>query len=164
MRAKSSACEITSPPSSRRSHSHVCHWVKCINSFTARIDNSTFPSSRQLLSATFYFWLSEGFIFFLSMAQLQQWGQSRALFAVGDSLLCQGEAGFEPTPAGNNVWCSLLAFQAVLQKEILLLWLKGCFSCLRGKNWRVNGKDRKGGVHLVIEPRLCHSALYDCYQ
>lgn len=64
MRAKSSACEITSPPCSRRSHAHVCHWVKCINSFTARIDNSAFPSSRQLfLPATFYFWLSGRFNF-----------------------------------------------------------------------------------------------------
>lgn len=121
-RAKSSACEITSTPCSRRSHSHVCHRVKCINSFTARIDNSSFPSSRQL----FYRLLSisdflEGFIFFLSMAQLQQGGQralpAEPLSALGDSLSCQGVAGFEPTPAGDNVWCSLPAFQAALQKE-----------------------------------------------
>lgn len=48
---------------------HACHWVKCINSFIARIGNSTSPSSRQL----FYWLLSisdflKGLIFFLSMA------------------------------------------------------------------------------------------------
>lgn len=156
MRAKSSACEITSPPCSRRSHSHVCHWVKCLNSFIARIGSSTFPSSRQL----FYRLLSisdflEGLIFFLSMAQLKEGGQralpAEPLFAVGDSLFCQGVAGFEATPTGDNAWCSLPASQGVLQKESPP-WLKGCFSCFRGKNWRVKGKHRKCGVHLVLEP------------
>lgn len=163
MRAKSSACEITSPPCSRRSHSHVCHWVKYINSFTARIGSSTFPSSRRL----FYRLLSisdflEGLIFFLSMAQLQQGGQralpAEPLSAFGDSLFCQGVVGFEPAPTGDNAHCLLSRLS--YRGKVLLLRLKGCFSCFRGKNWRIDGKDRKGGVHLVLEPRLWHSALY----
>lgn len=156
MRAKSSACEITSPPCSRRSHSHVCHWVKCINSFTARIGSSTFPSSRRL----FYRLLSisdflQGLIFFLSMAQLQQGGQralpAEPLFAVGTPCSVMEWQVLKLLQQETMSDAHCLLSRLSYRRRVLLLWLKFCFSCFRGKNWRVNGKDRKGGVHLVLE-------------
>lgn len=124
MRAKSNACELTSTPCSRRSHSHGCDWLKCINSFTARIDNSTFPSSRQLfLPAAFYFWFSGRFNFLpvdgTTSTGRPKGSASRATFCSwGHPVLSgSGVAGFEPPPTGDNVWCSSPAFQAVLQEE-----------------------------------------------